>query len=117
MMQQMDQSVTVSMEHCRRLARVITATRDMLSLAEQGHWQQVSDLEQRRRQDLVECFSESVAQVDSELVAEALATLLHLNEELMSRLRVDRAEVVARSREYTQGRSAVAGYRAVEASS
>jgi hypothetical protein len=62
----------------------------MLLKAEQGDWQQVADLEIARRRDLELCFSVAITEAKGELIAEALAVLLHLNEELLSALTVAR---------------------------
>ena len=74
----------------RLLATVIKTTRNMLALAEEEAWDAVADLEALRREDLKRCFEIPVEEDHGELVAEALAVILHLNEELMSRLQVAR---------------------------
>ena len=74
----------------RLLATVIKTTRNMLALAEEEAWDAVADLEVLRREDLKRCFEIPVGEDQGELVAEALAVILHLNEELMSRLQVAR---------------------------
>lgn len=109
-----EQPVSDQTSQCRRLARVITITKDMLGFADQGEWEQVTELELSRRDDLAACFSDSAAVVDSELFAEAIAALLHLNEELMAKLKTARDVVMKQGIEYSRNRSAVAGYKAVE---
>ncbi|MAT95193.1 MAG: flagellar protein FliT [Halioglobus sp.] len=101
---------------CRRLARVLEMTRQMLAHADKDEWEQVTAIERERRDDLVQCFSEPIPLGDSELVAEALATLLHLNEELMSRLKEARSSVMEKSLEFSRQRQAVSSYQSVDAS-
>jgi len=100
---------------CRRLALVLEMTRQMLAHAEKGNWQAVTDIELERREDLVQCFSGPIPLGDSELVAEAIATLLHLNEELMARLKEARATVLEQSVEFSKQRKAASSYESVSA--
>ena len=73
-----------ALSQCRRLARVLTVTREMVALAEVGDWDAVAAREQDRRDDLARCFKEAVSTEHAELVAEALAAILHLNAEMMA---------------------------------
>ncbi len=100
-------------QQCRRLALVLTLTEQMIVLADEGEWGQVVDLELKRREDLAACFSDSRPAADTELVAEAMAALLHLNEELMAKLKVARSQVMEQGREYARQRDAVGSYRDV----
>ncbi len=77
----------------RLLATVIKTTRNMLALAEDEAWDAVAELEVLRREDLKRCFEIPVVEDQGELVAEALAVILHLNEELMSQLKTARDQV------------------------
>ena len=83
----------LTLSQTRLLATVIKTTRNMLALAEQEAWDAVADLEVLRREDLKHCFEIPVQDDKGELVAEALAVLLHLNEELMSQLKISRDQV------------------------
>jgi hypothetical protein len=98
---------------CRLLAEVLTITKQMLSCAENNEWSEVTKLEQRRRDGLAVCFSQTSGLPDSVLVAEAVAALLHLNEELMSRLKVAREQVMVQGLEYTRNRKAMGNYHEV----
>ncbi|MDG2270747.1 MAG: flagellar protein FliT [Halioglobus sp.] len=83
----------LTLSQTRLLATVIKTTRNMLALAEQDAWDAVADLEILRREDLKRCFEIPVQEDNGELVAEALAVLLHLNEELMCQLKTARDQV------------------------
>ena len=109
-------SVADQVEQCRRLAHVLGLTKQMLAHADKGEWDQVTEIELERRDDLVACFSGSVPGSDKELVAEAVATLLHLNEELMAKLKVARDAVMAQGQEMARNRNAAQSYRVVDAS-
>jgi len=101
-------------QQCRRLATVITMTKQMLVHADHGEWEQVTELEIERRDDLNACFSDSASVADSVLIAEAIAALLHLNEELMAKLQTARDVVMEQGIEYSRNRSAVGDYKAIE---
>ena len=90
---------------CRLLAEVLTITKQMLSCAENNEWSEVTKLEQRRRDGLAVCFSQTSGLPDS--------VLLHLNEELMSRLKVAREQVMVQGLEYTRNRKAMGSYHEV----
>ena len=74
------------LDQAKLLARTLELTQEMLLRAQQGDWQKVADLEIARRHELELCFSIAITEAKGELVAEALAVLLHLNEELLSLL-------------------------------
>lgn len=101
-------------QQCRRLAHVLTLTKKMLSHADKGEWEQVTELELERRDDLSACFSDAMAAADSVLIAEAIAALLHLNEELMAKLKTARDVVMEQGIEYSRNRSAVGNYQKIE---
>ena len=69
------------------LAAVIGITSDMLAAARANEWASVTADEARRRAMLEQCFAEPVKPEYSEIFAEALAVLLHMNEELTELLR------------------------------
>ena len=100
---------------CQRLASVLTLTKQMLVHADNGEWEQVAEQELGRRDDLAACFSDMSPSADAELIAEAMAALLHLNEELMSKLKVARLAVIEQGREYKRNRNAMTSYQAVDA--
>lgn len=71
---------------CLDLANVLLATEEMLSAAQADDWSRVATLEAGRRERLSLCFSKPVQPANSELFSEALAVMLHMNEELMQLL-------------------------------
>ena len=81
---------------CTLLANVLLMTQHMLEIARGDNWQQVADLEGERRELLNECFASAVAPEHSEIFSEALAAMLHLNEELVSLLDSAKAEAAAK---------------------
>ncbi len=107
--------LTAQVEQCRRLASVLTVTRQMLVDADNGDWERVAERELARRDDLAACFSDPVPAADVELVAQAMAALLHLNEELMAKLKIARSQVMMLAREHTRSRHALDSYQAVDA--
>ena len=95
----------------RLLAETIQLTRDMLDSAKHGDWDAVTCQELLRREGLKQCFNSAVIEKDSEVIAEALAVILHLNEELVSLLQSARKVSLEASRLSTKNRGAVDSYR------
>lgn len=93
------------------LAESIQLTRDMLHNAREGNWSAVSDRELLRRDVLKRCFDSAVTADDSEVIAEALAVILHLNEELVSLLQRARQASLDASRVSMKRRGAVDSYQ------
>ena len=104
----------LTLSQTRLLATVIKTTRNMLLLAEQEAWDGVADLEVLRREDLKRCFEIPVVEDQGELVAEALAVILHLNEELMSRLEVARDVVREEGSAQARTLEAVVEYQSMQ---
>ena len=102
--------VSTQVQQCQRLARVLTITQNMLGHAEDGDWERVAELERERRDDLSACFAERVAIADSALIAEALAALLSLNEELMAKLNTAKSAVMESGIQHSRNRNAVISY-------
>ena len=50
------ETVSEEVQRCRRLALVLGMTREMLTLADNGEWEQVAQRELERREDLMACF-------------------------------------------------------------
>ncbi|WP_461520212.1 flagellar protein FliT [Porticoccus sp.] len=101
-------------QQCRHLASALMKTQQMLELAKAGEWARVTELELQRREDLAACFSATAMAADSALIAEAIAALLHLNEELMSCLKDARTQVMAQGREHSKRRRAAESYGVVD---
>ena len=104
----------LTLSQTRLLATVIKTTRNMLVLAYQQNWDAVADLEVLRREDLKRCFDLPVKEDKEGLIAEALAVLLHLNEELASHLLTARARSLEGSRDREKSRSALEQYHTIE---
>ncbi len=112
-----DRAGDEKLSQCRRLARVLNITRDMLALADAGDWDAVAGLEQERREDLTACFSGTQDPGQAELVAEALAAILHLNEELMARLTSARDVALEQGVAQARTRVALGHYESVKSHS
>ncbi len=81
---------------CTLLANVLVMTQQMLEIAQSDDWQQVAGMEAERRELLNECFATAVSPEHSEIFSEALAAMLHLNEELVALLDAAKAEAAVR---------------------
>ena len=93
-----------------RLAAVVLLTERMLTLAKAGDWDQVSDSERCRRALLNDCFENEVQPRNSQLFSEAIAAMLHMNEELMAILAEARREASTSLCNERRGHQAVSHY-------
>ena len=69
-----------------QLARLLRITETMLGQAQAGHWQEVEELETLRKTEIDQCFDMQNEQ-PSLLIAEALATLINLNDQIVHLVR------------------------------
>ena len=81
---------------CALLANVLTRTSRMLVAAQSGDWALVTAMENKRSQLVKQCFSEPVSEENRALFSEALAIMLHMNEELVALLEAAKANVAVR---------------------
>ena len=77
----------------RVLADILLMTEDMLKHARNNHWEEVTRLEEQRRKALSVCFSSDMLVEQPQIFSEALAAMLHMNEELIALLENAKAEV------------------------
>ena len=98
-----------------RLAAVLLLTERMLNLAKLGNWDQVADSERCRQGLLEDCFDSEVQPHNSELFSEAIAAMLHMNEELMALLAQARTEASVSFSRDKKGHEAVAHYLNIDA--
>lgn len=82
----------------------------MLVHAENDEWDMVVSQELERRADLAACFAGTASEADSVLIAEGIASVLYLNEELMAKLKTARSELMKQGLELSRNRSAVGSY-------
>ena len=101
---------------CALMANVLTRTSRMLDAARSGDWTLVAAMENKRSQLVKQCFSEPVSAENSEIFSEALAIMLHMNEELVALLESAKAEVAAATRGQTATVKNLQHYLAVESS-
>jgi hypothetical protein len=92
-----------------QLARVLKVTEQMLEQANAGNWDMVEDLEAQRSLELQECF-QMQDEGPSELIAEALATLIYLNEQLVQIVRYARERATADRFEHRRALQAANAY-------
>lgn len=95
---------------CLDLASVLLATDEMLNAAQGGHWDRVSELESSRRKRLDRCFAQTILPENSELFSEALAVMLHLNEELVAVVQQAREQVSVSRNQHAKKKEALRHY-------
>ena len=82
----------------------------MLDAARSGDWTLVAAMENKRSQLVKQCFSEPVSAENSEIFSEALAIMLHMNEELVALLNAAKANASAKHGDDRKKHQAVAHY-------
>ena len=107
------QGEQLTLPQTRLLADVIKQTREMLASARCEDWNTVAEMEITRRETLRHCFESPMLEQGNELIAEALAVILHLNEELLSELAVARGQTLEASLSNKKCLAAVSEYRNV----
>ena len=95
---------------CALLANVLTRTSRMLEAARSGDWPLVTAMENKRSQLVKQCFSEPVGAENSELFSEALAIMLHMNEELVALLENAKARAAVRHTDDQFAHEAISSY-------
>lgn len=99
---------------CALLANVLTRTSRMLDAARSGDWTLVTAMENKRSQLLKQCFSEPMSPENSEIFSEALAIMLHMNEELVALLNDAKASAAVQRGSDRKTHKALAQYLDIE---
>ena len=95
------------------LADTIRVTQEMLASGQLNDWNAVADKELTRRGLLEQCFDSPVSEQNSDSVAEALAVILHLNEELLNLLLQAKQASLVETNNHSKSRKAVDEYHEV----
>ena len=107
-----DQALTVG--RAGLLANILVMTEEMLESARNDQWDDVTEMEERRRQALSECFGAPIPEEHSELFSEALAAMLHMNEELIAILENAKAEVAIKRTDQARTSKSLGHYLDIE---
>jgi len=106
-------SAAIAEIHQRRqriqLARLLQLTEKMLEFAQSGDWVAVEDLEAQLKDELDMCY-EMQQQAPSLLIAEALATLLYLNDQIVALVKIARNKLVVNHNQVARNRVLVELY-------
>ena len=95
---------------CALLANVLTRTSRMLDAARSGDWPLVTAMENKRSQLVKQCFSETVSPENTEIFSEALAIMLHMNEELVALLNEAKQNAAVRHTDDKNSHEAIGHY-------
>lgn len=77
----------------KMLANILLLTEKMLEEARRDAWDTVTELEEERRGALNACFSEPIPLNQEDLFSQALAAMLHMNEEMIGLLEAAKENV------------------------
>lgn len=90
-----------------RLARLLRSTEEILYCAQLGDWESVETMEKQRQEELIACFSVGNTE-PSPLIAEALATLLYMNNQIADLVKKAKADLV-REQQQMESQKSIAG--------
>ena len=96
------------------LASVVLLTEKMLCSARDDAWEAVTEYELERREALALCFATPIPVEQSELFSEALAAMLHMNEEMIGLLEVAKENVAIKRSDQRHVKRSVSHYLDVE---
>ena len=99
---------------CALMANILMRTHRMLEAARAGDWDVVTVSEKKRSQLLRDCFVTPIDPANSELFSEALAAMLHMNEELISLLENAKAEVATKRTDQARTSKSLGHYLDIE---
>lgn len=94
----------------RQLDDILELSRGLVSMAQQGEWQRVMELERLRRDRLLRCFACSVSVAEAALVATAIRRIAEYDLSLNNLVREARASVAAELQRLRNGQRAVRAY-------
>ena len=100
---------------CALMANILMRTHRMLEAARAGDWDVVTVSEKKRSQLLRDCFVTPIDPANSELFSEALAAMLHMNEELVALVQKAKEQVSLNHNTDQRGIKAVSHYLDVSA--
>ena len=111
-----DQSAADQAGAASGLAKVLLMTENMLSLAREDSWDAVTDLEEQRREALAACFASPIPPSQSEIFSEALAAMLHMNEEMIALLEAAKENVAIKRTDQRYKKRSLGHYLDIEKS-
>jgi hypothetical protein len=98
------------------LADVLLLTEKMLTSARSDAWDIVTSYEQERRAALAICFSGPIPLDQSQIFSEALAAMLHMNEEMIGLLEAAKENVAIKRTDQTHKKRSLGHYLDIEKS-
>jgi hypothetical protein len=98
------------------LAKVLLMTENMLAHARDDSWDAVTELEELRREALAICFAAPIPPNQAEVFSEALAAMLHMNEEMIGLLEAAKANVSIKRSDQTHTKRSLGHYLDIEQS-
>lgn len=111
-----DQSVADAASAASGLAKVLLMTENMLSFARDNSWDSVTELEEQRRKELAICFETPIPQHQAEIFSEALAAMLHMNEEMIGLLEAAKENVAIKRTDQRYNKRSLGHYLDIEQS-
>ena len=96
------------------LADVLLISEEMLRLGREDEWDAVAELESKRSCFLKQCFDSPISENKFDAFSQALAVMLHLNEELIAVLEKAKGQVAIQRTDTRKKASSVKHYLDVE---
>lgn len=102
----------MDIQRSQQLKDIIVMSKQMLTLAKNREWEQVTELEEKRRVLVLQCFQQPTSEQDSPEVAASIREVLRLNQEVTELGKQSREELGGELRTNITGRTAQAAYQA-----
>lgn len=93
-----------------QLAKLLRSTEEILVCAQKGDWESVEEMEHSRKIEIADCFSNQ-SHEETPLIAEALATLIYLNEQITELVKQAKSDLMKEQRSFKSGRLAAQNYQ------
>lgn len=93
-----------------QLARLLRSTEEILVCAQKGDWESVEEMEHSRKTEIAACFSNQ-SHEEAPLIAEALATLIYLNEQITDLVKQAKADLLKERQSLKSGKLAAQNYQ------
>lgn len=100
------------MDSVRReqISEIVHLSKEMLELAGALEWNRVAELEVRRKEIVMECFSKPAAEQDAAEIAAAIKEILSLNQQVAELGKQCQTQLGAEIHTHNVGRTATSAY-------
>ncbi len=91
--------------------QIVNLTEAMLTAAQEGHWEQLAEMQQRRESLLGDCFSEEDSVQDPVSMRQQVAHVMDLDKRIMALARHRQEDLAKTLGDFNVGRQATRAYK------